>query len=581
MLTNDQVLGKGRYRIISSYTNDECGGLYEAYDTVSNTNVVLRESGGSTRVMTATQLDELKNAFAGEAKALKEIRHESLLSVQDYFSEIDRHYLVMEPVDGSDFTRFLKPDEAQPALSDVLSWTEQLLDALQYLHTLAKPIFHRDIRPASVRLTSNFKVKLLTAGIGPEDSDVIMASAGNPSDSSVLNYRPLEQLWGGLDPASQKVIANSYDDSSRRELYKPLDARSDIYSLGATLYHVLSRTLPKDALERSIEILDGKSDPLSSLSEVAPSVPVEVSEFVMKALELKRENRFESAAKMHEAVSAARGQAKTQKPSQARITPEPLDKLATETKAVDADVERERLLAEARRKELEAEQNRIEEEQKNIEAKRLALQAEEKKKRAAADPTKTSETKKQELKTHAVSNAVDDQLLLEVEPVETPAASADSFEWSEEELYVSEAPSRRTRKTSTDSIDVDFGMNSAPGSNFKFVAAGAGALIVVLAIVGWMFMGGSSTSPQAVQTKPEQAQPAPQEQAPVAAYTDPNASTATQTQPETSSSLNQTTPPESQAPNSTTPSKQKKPTPTPGKAPEKKKVTVDDLINDN
>ena len=87
MLTNDQVLGKGRYRIISSYSQDESGGLYEAYDTVSNANVVLRESGGTGKVMTATQLDELNTAFAGEAKALSEIRHESLLSVQDYFSE--------------------------------------------------------------------------------------------------------------------------------------------------------------------------------------------------------------------------------------------------------------------------------------------------------------------------------------------------------------------------------------------------------------------------------------------------------------------------------------------------------------
>src|ERR1043165_8035259 len=159
MLTNDQVLGKGRYRIISSYTNDECGGLYEAYDTVSNTNVVLRESGGSTRVMTATQLDEMKNAFAAEAKALKDIRHESLLSVQDYFSEIDRHYLVMESVDGSDFTRFLAADEERPALSDLLSWTDQLLDALNYLHTQAKPIIHREIRPASVRLPSGLDRK--------------------------------------------------------------------------------------------------------------------------------------------------------------------------------------------------------------------------------------------------------------------------------------------------------------------------------------------------------------------------------------------------------------------------------------
>jgi hypothetical protein len=87
MLTTDQVLGKGRYRIIGNFTQDSTGSLYEAYDTVSNTNVVLRESAGTAGgIMTPAQLDEINNAFAGEAKTLSEVRHESLLSVQDYFS---------------------------------------------------------------------------------------------------------------------------------------------------------------------------------------------------------------------------------------------------------------------------------------------------------------------------------------------------------------------------------------------------------------------------------------------------------------------------------------------------------------
>ena len=187
MLTNDQVLGKGRYRILSSVAADESGGLYEAYDTVSNTAVVLRENvGTSGKVMTATQLDAISNAFVGEAKALSEVRHETLLSVQDYFSEIDRHYLVMEAVDGYDLTKVLETNEPKPALSDVLSWADQVLDALGYLHNLAKPLIHRDIRPANIRLTSNFKVKLLTAGIASRDhADLFTPSADNPADAAI------------------------------------------------------------------------------------------------------------------------------------------------------------------------------------------------------------------------------------------------------------------------------------------------------------------------------------------------------------------------------------------------------------
>jgi serine/threonine protein kinase len=539
MLTNDQVLGKGRYRIISSQAQDENGGLYEAYDTVGNANVVLRESGGSGKVMTATQLDELKDVFAGEAKALAEVRHGSLLNVQDYFSEIDRHYLVMEPVDGSDLTRFFAVDAEQPAVSDVLAWADQLLDALEFLHTLPKPIIHRDIRPASVRLTSNFKVKLLTAGIEPA-ADVIMASAGNQMDAAVLNYRPLEQLWGGLDPASQKVIANSYDDAARRELYKPLDARSDLYSLAATLYHLLSRTVPKDALERSIELLDGKSDPLEPLSAVAPSVSEEVSALIMKALEIRREDRFQSAAAMRDSLATARGVATPERVAPSRSTPEPAAKALPQTPVVS---------------------------QVKPEATQAAV---------IEPPIKAHEQK--------VAQPVSDEpLLLEVEPVHTSAAPVDAFEWSEEELYVSEAPTRKAKRSIHDSIDVDFGMKPVSSGNFKFIAAAAAALIVVVAIVGWVFIGGSSTPQQAVESKPQQIQSAPpQEQAPVSTFSEPSASNTAQT-PQTESTSNVTDPPVTGAPaaNSAAQTKQKKPTATPAKTPEKKKVTVDDLINDN
>jgi len=180
MLTTDQVLGKGRYRIIGNFGKDDIGSLYEAYDTVSNTNVVLRETVGTNGgVMTPAQLDELNEAFADEAKTLSDVRHESLLSVQDYFSEIDRHYLVMESVDGFDLTKFFQADEKAPAFADVMKWADQVLAALDHLHSLATPIIHRDIRPANIRLTSNFKVKVLTAGLG--DNEVIMASTGNPA----------------------------------------------------------------------------------------------------------------------------------------------------------------------------------------------------------------------------------------------------------------------------------------------------------------------------------------------------------------------------------------------------------------
>ena len=545
MLTTDQVLGKGRYRIISSFTHDETGGLYEAYDTVSNSNVVLRETVGSNGgVMTPSQLDEINNAFAGEAETLKEVRHESLLSVQDYFSEIDRHYLVMEQIDGFDLTRFLHPEENSPAVGDLIKWFDQILAALDYLHMLPEPLVHRDIRPANIRITSSFQVKLLTSGLSR--GDVIMASAGHLEDSTVLNYRPLEQLWGGLDPASQKVISNSYDDRSRRILMQPLDSRSDIYSVGATLYHVFTRTLPSDALERSIEMLDGNSDPLVPPAELNDAIPEAISEVIMKSMELRREHRYDSAAIMRQVLSSTWQRVQSAKAAdpKPRVSPDPLA-VAEPTETV-------------------------------VDLKKAKL--EDAPKPPAHEPPTKLESKpfvdksdNIQVKSEEPLESIED-LLLEVEPVKS---ADDDFEWSVE---VSEQPSRKGAEVSSYSAvehEIDFGLSAPRSSNLKFVAAGGAALVIVVAVFGWLFMGGSAPAEQPKAQVPEVQQPSQPEQQSVSTFSDQNSSNANEA-PFISETV--TVDGKTETKQAT---KEKKPTPAPTKTPEKKKVTVDDLINDN
>lgn len=313
------LLQDGRYRINNEFPHEGGGSVYDAYDTVSETNVIVKEiSVKLNKVTTTSQRENLNIAFADHAKALTEVKHESLLHVRDYFSEVGRQYLVMESVDGDDLQALLDGQKSGFPIPDLTAWADQLLDALHYLHTYRSPIVHRNIRPENIRLNSDGKIKLMSSGlVGDGDAQATGIADSGPQVSSIT-YSPLEQLWNGLDAASQKVIISKYDERSERILKEDLDARSDIYSLGATLYHLVTANVPVDSLERSIEILEGRPDPLRSPNKIYPTIPAEISDVIIKAMEIKREYRFDSAAIMRQVLRTALVRVKEREEQEAR-----------------------------------------------------------------------------------------------------------------------------------------------------------------------------------------------------------------------------------------------------------------------
>jgi len=387
MLSSNQVLNQGRYRIIDQFGSYEAGRLYEAYDTVSNTKVVLRESAGQLgKVATAAQIENFKASFAADAKRLTNVEHPSILKVTDYFSEIDRQYLVMESCEGSDLASLVSGEEKAPSMSDILKWGDQLLDGLHYLHTQSPAIVHQAVSPRNARLSSNFKVKLLVSGESQESEALDSEAATDDSD---LAYKALEQLWLGLDSASRKMIANSFGEKSEEILRQALDARTDIYSVGATIYFLLTKTEPTDSLARYLEILDGSDDPLQHPHEIDSSIPEDLSKLLMKSLELKREERFSSAAEMR--AEFAKIKVPVGRIAEA-INNTPVS--APEPTAMDKELEEERLSVEKQRMELEAEQRRLEEEQAKIEKRKLELEAEKKRQTELLEAKRVEEEKR-------------------------------------------------------------------------------------------------------------------------------------------------------------------------------------------
>ena len=389
MLASDQVLNKGRYRIINSIGQNPAGGTYTAYDTVSNANVVLHESVGKFgKIATPSQVIAKNEAFAGGAKMLTNIKHESLVSVQDFFSEIDRQYLVLETAASEDLSTFLDSETQRPSLKRVLAWTEQLLNGLNYLHRLAPAVYHCDIRPENMKLTVDDRVKLLMTEVDGVRSAGDLASNRTIANTA-FHYRPLEQLWNGLDDTSQRVILNDYDERSESILLQPIDARSDLYSLAASLYHVISGTLPFDSLDRSIAIHEGKPDPLLRLSDLDHTIPAEISDVFTAAMSIRRESRFDSAIIMLQVLRTA----------SVRVT----ERIADSNKAVnvvttaqepvqpvgssayeqaDTKLELDRQRSQDRQREIEAEQARLDADRERIEQRRIELEKEKQRQQA-------------------------------------------------------------------------------------------------------------------------------------------------------------------------------------------------------
>jgi serine/threonine protein kinase len=349
MLAINEVL-RGRYRVIRQLGHGGMGAVYEAQDNVFDTTVALKEILiDLTRITTPKQQQIVRHAFEREAKILAMVKHEAFPHVRDYFIEGDSQYLVMELVDGEDLGSLLEKRQSPFPLANVLYWTDLLLDALDYLHTLNPPIIHRDIKPQNLKLTSRGKIKLLDFGIakGADGQAANTTITNQTFVAATLNYSPLEQILRVLDPTFQEVITQRFDAKSLKALNQIADARSDLYALGATIYHLLTAKLPIDALKRTLEVWANKPDPLEYPSKLNPEIPREVSDWIMKAMEIEHDNRFASAVEMHGALQSALEVEKSRE---------------DQTIQMNLVAEQEKLAQE--RKTFEAERRRLEEEQK-------------------------------------------------------------------------------------------------------------------------------------------------------------------------------------------------------------------------
>ncbi|MBK6721716.1 MAG: protein kinase [Acidobacteria bacterium] len=268
---------QNRYLVVQSIGKGGMGEVYLSVDQRLGSAVALKRTF-------YTDDNTLAAAFEREARILARLRHPVLPKVIDHFVENGDQFLVMEHISGDDIAKRLELANKPFPLSWVMFWADQLLDALSYLHSHEPPIIHRDIKPQNLKLTDENHIVLLDFGLS---KDFDTKATSNPLNSaSVAGYSPhfasMEQIRG-----------------------TGTDARSDLYSLAATLYQLMTNSIPVDALSRADALLGNALDPIKPLNELNPEISPAISEVILKAVSVRQDDRYSTAGEMQKALRRA------------------------------------------------------------------------------------------------------------------------------------------------------------------------------------------------------------------------------------------------------------------------------------
>ncbi|MEO8083054.1 MAG: serine/threonine-protein kinase [Ardenticatenales bacterium] len=277
-----------RYRLVSAIGEGGSGAVWLADDERLPGRQCAIKAIAVPAGIQADDVRRLRDALRSEATTLARLDHPALPKVSDAFEtgSADRPgtlrlHLVMDYVPGRDLMAVLEDARRRDRFIDeteLLSWAEDLCAALQYLHGHRPPIIHRDIKPANVKLTPDGQLKLVDFGLAIAVASDEGASRTIVTGGGTRAYQPLEQ----------------YGDAAA------LDARADLYSLGATLYHLLTARAPAAASERFIDAAV-LLDPHALRSDARSALP----EVVLACLALHPDDRPADAAAVRRMLRAA------------------------------------------------------------------------------------------------------------------------------------------------------------------------------------------------------------------------------------------------------------------------------------
>jgi serine/threonine protein kinase len=267
MLTEGQIL-IGRYRIVRRLKKGGMGAVYEAFDELLDAPVAVKEN--------CLEDPSMRAAFQREAQLLANLRHPSLPRCSDLLSEGEGQYLVMEFIGGDDLAGMMVKRRTWLPNEVVADLAWQLLDVLEYVH--GESVLHRDIKPANIKFKDG-RAYLLDFGLAYGQSGEM-----DTIDVEQFNWKYRSQRYSPLEQTRCRRTSPA----------------SDLYSLAATLYYLLTNVEPRDAEERFESVSRGGKDPLEDVRFYNPAADEAVSRAVRQALSLGADERPQSAAEMRE-----------------------------------------------------------------------------------------------------------------------------------------------------------------------------------------------------------------------------------------------------------------------------------------
>jgi serine/threonine protein kinase len=267
-----QTLG-GRYQIQSLIGQGGMASVYKAYDPNLHRAVAIKVIHPHL-----SNNPEFFRRFEEEATAVAHLRHPNIVQMYDFNHDGDLYYMVMEFVMGETLQTRLKrlnTSKRRLGVKETITFTAEICDAADYAHQ--RGMIHRDIKPANIMLDVNGKAILMDFGIAR-----MVDASQHTATGAVLGtamYMSPEQIQG-----------------------LQTDARADIYSIGITLFEMLSGKPPFEADSAMTLMMMHLNDPVPDLRELQPNTPTELVAITSKALAKKRDERYQSASEMANAL---------------------------------------------------------------------------------------------------------------------------------------------------------------------------------------------------------------------------------------------------------------------------------------